>query len=417
MMPFLLAAVFGAAPLPVRTEALDLKTALDLAAQNDERPALARARAAEAQAAYRQAWSRLLPTLSVSGTYRRRAFEVEVPQETRTAVIQANDALASEGRFSMRLVDASAIVDLQSADLTTEARSVEAHETDRRLAFETAEAFYAALAADRTFDAAQRRVALATTTSSDALARFDAGLAALRDVNRTRLDEAEARQSLAEAVRAQRLARITLGFLVGVEPKGALLVPKQSKSVSFAQPVSRPDIEAARILLASASRAAWGPWLSMIPTVDLVASLRATNETGFQDRIFNWDISVLATWVLYDGGARYAEAKRRAAQLETARLNLAALERTAHVELARAGADLNASLSILAQASTRAELAEENRDEVTARFARGLASALEVADAATSAFAAHVALEQARFEAASAALQVRNAGGAWPLDS
>ena len=417
MMPLLLVAVLIGAPPPTRTEPLDLETALALAAKNDERPAIARALAAQAQAEYELAWARLLPTIAISGTYRRRAFEVEVPQETRTAVIQASDALASEGRLSMRILDASAIPDIQAADLTTEARSENAKEVSRQLAFETAEAFYAALAADRTFEAAQRRVVLATATSSDAAARFEAGLAARSEINRTRLDEAEARQSLAEALRAQRLARIALGFLIGVEPRGSLTVPERPASIDDSQPILRPDIAAAQLLVASASRAVWAPWLSMIPTVDVIASLRATNETGFQDRIFNWDISVVATWVLYDGGQRYADADLRAAQLETARLNLAALERTANVDLARASSDLKASLTIVDQANTRAQLAEENRDEVAARFARGLASALEVTDAATSAFEAKVALEQARFEVARAALEVRSAQGAWPIDS
>ena len=397
-----------------RSEALDLDTALALAAKNDERPAIARAQAAQARAQYKVAWARLLPNISVSGTYRRRAFEIIREFDGNTATLQASNALAAEGRVDMRLLDPSVIPEIQAADLTADARQEQAEEQARRLAFETAEAFYAALAADRTLDAAERRLALAATTSSDALARFEAGLVAQSEINRTRLDEAEARQARAEAVRARRLARIALGFLIGVEPRGALEVPPRPAAIADRAAYMRPDVAAARLLVDAAQRAAWAPWLSMLPTIDLAASLRANNETGFQDNVFNWDVALIATWVLYDGGERYGRAAEREAQAESARQTLAALERTADVEVARASSDLEASLEILEQARSRAALAEDNRNEVTARFSQGLASALEVADAATSAFAAKVALEQARFEVAQAALAVRSAVGAWP---
>ncbi|MEM7677353.1 MAG: TolC family protein, partial [Myxococcota bacterium] len=193
---------------PSPTAPLDLSTALRLAQKVDERPAIARSQAAEARAAHRLAWSRLLPTLSVSGTYRRRAFEVVRQFEGQTATFQAFNALATEGRFDTRLFDASAIPDIQSTELIAEARDAQAEDQARQIAFQTAEAFYAALAADRTFAAAEQRLDLATTTSSDAQARFKAGLIARTEVDRTRLDEAEAQQSRAEAARLRRLARI-----------------------------------------------------------------------------------------------------------------------------------------------------------------------------------------------------------------
>lgn len=406
------------AGLPTRAEPLDLVTALELAAKQDERPAIARAMAEEARAQHRLAWARLLPTLELSGTYRRRAFEVVREFDGDTATFQALNALAAQGTLSTTLFDARQIPNVQATDLTAEARQKQAEEQARRLAFETAEAFYAALAADRTLDAASRRLDLAAATSSNAQDRFSAGLVAKSQVNRTRLDFAEARQTRAEAARARRLARLALGFLIGVEPTGPLSVPTTPRpSPPDDAPLDRPDIVAARLLAEAAQRATWAPWLSLLPTLDLVAQLRATNETGFQGNTFNWDIALTLSWVLYDGGARYAEMDLTRARLEAARLEAAALERGADVEMARARADLEARLEILAQAEDRARLAEENRDEVAARFRRGLATALEGTDAATAAFEASVALEQARFAAAQAALAVRLAAGAWPTAS
>ncbi|MCA9549870.1 MAG: TolC family protein [Myxococcales bacterium] len=401
------------AALPVRAEALDLETAVSLALEVHESPAIALAEAEQAKAQVRAAWSRMLPTVALSGTYRRRAFEVKPSLgDGSTATIQAKNALSAEASLETTLFDASAIPELQAARLRSRAQTLSAEETARSLAFETAEAFYAALAADRTLAAAERRLALAEATAENAQARFAAGLVGSGEKNRTQLDQAEAAQVQAEATRAARLARLALGFLVGATPAGELVAPKAPASA--ANGAERPDVAAARLLMQAAERATWTPWLSMVPSLALDASLRATNETGFQNRVFNWDIALTLTWVLYDGGARYAQVDLRNAQAEAARLAAQALSRQAELEVERAAAELQASLLIAEQAQTRARVAEENREEVEARFRQGLASALEETDAATAAFAASVGLEQARFEAAQAALSVARAAGGWP---
>lgn len=401
------------AALPVRAEALDLETAVSLALEVHESPAIALAQAEQAKAQVRAAWSRMLPTVALSGTYRRRAFEVKPSLgDGTTATIQAKNALSAEASLGTTLFDASAIPELQAARLRARAQALSAEETARSLAFETAEAFYAALAADRTLAAAERRLALAEATAENAQARFAAGLVGSGEKNRTQLDQAEAAQVRAEAARAARLARLALGFLVGATPAGELVAPKAPAAA--ANGAERPDVAAARLLMQAAERATWTPWLSMVPSLALDASLRATNETGFQNRVFNWDVALTLTWVLYDGGARYAEVDLRNAQAEAARLAAQALSRQAELEVERAAAELQASLQIAEQAQTRARVAEENREEVEARFRQGLASALEETDAATAAFAASVGLEQARFEAAQAALSVARAAGGWP---
>jgi multidrug efflux system outer membrane protein len=404
-------ALSALAALPARAEPLALEDAVSMALQTHESPAIALAEAEQARAQLRAAWSRVLPTVALSGTYRRRAFGVEANLNGTTATIQAKDALSAEASLETTLFDAAAIPEIQAAGLRARAQALSAEAVARRLAFETAEAFYAALAADRTVAAATRRRALAEAAADDAQARFTAGLVGTGEVNRTELDKAEAAQVEAEAIRAARLARLALGFLVGSTPTGPLVAPAVPSGAAEAE---RPDLAAARLLLAAAERATWSPWLSMIPSLALDGSLRATNETGFQNRVFNWDVALTLTWVLFDGGARYAQVDLRNAQAEAARLASQALSRQAALEVERAAAELSASLTILEQAQRRARLAEDNRLEVEARFRQGLASALEETDAATAAFAASVALEQARFESAQAALAVAEAGGGWP---
>lgn len=412
----MLCGLLSAAP-EVRTAPLDLETAIELALENNERPAVARAQAAQARASYAEAWSRLLPSISVSGTYRRRAFEVVREFDGTRATFQASNALASEGRFDMRILDAAAIPDIQAAALRSDAADAQAEDVTRRLAFDTAVAYYAALAFDNTEASAKQRVELAAATSSNAQSRFAAGLIARGEVNRTKLDLLEARVTYAEAVRARRQARIALGFLIGGEPRGTLEIPTPPPPIADPREHVRPDVEAARFFAAAAERAALAPWLTLVPAIDLAASLRATNEAGFQDTPFNWDIALTLSWTLYDGGLRYAQADLRAAEATAARLALETLVRSADTELASASTTLDATLAIVAAAERRARLADENRGETAARFGQGLATALEVTDAATAAFSAELGLGQARLDVAIAALALRLAAGAWPTAS
>jgi outer membrane protein TolC len=84
------------------------------------------------------------------------------------------------------------------------------------------------------------------------------------------------------------------------------------------------------------------------------------------------------------------------------------------VEVDNALADLETARAAVVQAELAARAATELRDEVTQRFSYGLASGLEQADAAVSAFESQAALARRRLDLNSAQLRLSAALGHWP---
>lgn len=400
---------------------LDLDTAVALALQNNEIPQIADARLTQALATRQRAYTQLFPTLSLAGTYTRRAIEVAPEIDGEVATIQALNAFSSEARISTRLFDARHIPDIQAAEDGVRAEAARREEQIRTLAFETATSFFTALVAGRNLRVTQRREALARATLDNVDARFRAGLVAKSVRNRTALDLATAEVSTVRSENAVKLARLSLAFLVGqsvedrlVEPRAALKAPFESVEAALE---ARLDLQALEFEVERARHAAWVPWLGLVPSLLLNGSVRATNETGFQGRVFNGDVALTLEWVLFDGGARYAEAALLSAQRLEAELNRDAQRRRVALEVRSAAVNLETNLTATQKAKMRAQIAEENRQEVQARFDQGLASALEQTDAATAAFEAATALEEARFNTALAALALRRAMGVWPTDA
>ena len=79
--------------------------------------------------------------------------------------------------------------------------------------------------------------------------------------------------------------------------------------------------------------------------------------------------------------------------------------------------DLATARAALDQSQVRSRVAGQNAEEVRERFAHGLATALEQADATVAAFEADADAERARLARTLAELALRRALGAAPLDA
>jgi outer membrane protein TolC len=84
-------------------------------------------------------------------------------------------------------------------------------------------------------------------------------------------------------------------------------------------------------------------------------------------------------------------------------------------DVRQALADLDSAEAAVAQAVVRQKVARANAEEVHERFANGLASALEEADALAGRFEADVETVRQRFARSAARLDLLRALGDWPL--
>ncbi len=401
---------------------LTLPEALDLAARNNETAAIAAARVERARALRREAYATLLPSLTATGTYTRRSREVTRLINGENVVVQAENALTGVGTLDLNLFDAKAFPVAKSFSRRSEAQENDSSELKRNLAFDVAQNFFAVLSAERLRGAAERRIEVADATVANARTKLEAGLASQNELTRSELELASARLARTQAQNAVRTTRLALGFLIGAEvevdrpleeppPQPA---PGGSADEAARAVSARQDLRALELRAESARLLAQEPWLRLVPTIGLRGTYRGTNEPGLNGKERDWNVAATLTWVLFDGGVRYAEAAARRADYLEATYNADALRRRIAVEMRTARANLETAEAALQQAEVRSSVARQNEEEVRVRFGEGLATALEQADAIVSAFEADAELARQRFAVRVSQLSLVKALGRWP---
>lgn len=410
------AALAGEAEGPVDPAApLGLDEALRLA--RDHHPALedAEAQRLRAQATRLRALSALLPTVSATGSYNRRPEEVRRSIGEIDVVLQARDALSANATAEVAVVDAAAIHDQRVARRVAGALEDDAVALERAVAFDACEALLAVRSAERQYEAAARRVALADVLVAAASARAAAGVSGQGEADRAGIEHAAARLSLIESDRLRARARLVLAEFIGVQdamrPIANFDVPAATEG---AEPVVGDDVRAARARAEAAELAKAEPGLSFAPALSLRATARLTNEAGFTGRIADGTVGAVLNWQIWDGGAREARGLDLHAAAVSARADLRAAEQDQDLAVRVARLELDAATRALVVARDRAEIARRFAAGTTLRFREGIATILEEADAATAAFDAEIELARRQLDHDLAAMALRRALGWWP---
>ncbi|MEM1024234.1 MAG: TolC family protein [Myxococcota bacterium] len=401
---------------------LRLEQAVTEALKRNETYAIAQARQAQAAADLRAAWAELLPSADLTGSYTRRRLRAPPEGSDQDILIRANNALNARISAQTRLFEASQLPSIGAAQDDVEAEGYRTELEVRNFAFDVATAFLQVVGLERTQAAAVERLELAESILDEVRKRAEAGLTSSNDVSRSQLEVASARLALTEADNDVVQARLQLGFLMG-RPLLEELDPPQMDALTEAQDVDsfvdeamtqRPDVAVLATEFEAARRRAVEPWLRLVPSLRGEAEFTFTNETGFQEREFNYNLSLIAAWPIYDAGLRHADARRTRARLEELALELRQLRRAVEVGIRSALAERRRAEAAVVQAEAQVQAAEVNAGEVGQRFRAGLATALEQADANVQLFSARARLEASRFELGQAELSVLEARGGVP---
>ena len=406
---------------PPAAPPLTLSEALALANRNNELSGIATARIERARALRRQAYSTLLPDLFFDGTYTRRSREVTRTVDDEEIIVQAIDAFSGVATVEADILDVRAFPVARSATRNLEAQENASAEMRRVLAYDVASSFFAVLSAEQLRDAASRRIEVAQATVSDAKTRLEAGLASSNDLTRAELELATAQLALTQAQNAVLSSRLSLGYLIGAPADRPLAEPPAEPSEAAAPEElervaqeGRADLRELTLRAEALRLLALEPTLRAIPTVTLRGTYRGTNEPGLSGRSRDWNVAALLNWEIFDGGARYAEAAARRAEYREAQFTADALKRRIALEIRTARTDLATAGASLEQAEVRTRVAQQNAREVRIRYSEGLATALEQADAAVSAFEAEAELARQRFALGIARLSLSRSLGRWP---
>jgi len=407
---------------------LTLDVAVKLALERNERAlaTLEDVRAANARVAQARAF--FLPTITSTSTYTRRPYEVRRVVGDSEVVISRFNALSESLALSLTLFDARSLTGLSAVRAQRNAEVAAAAESRRQLAFEVSQAFLATLGTTQVEEASARRFAFARQNLEAAKARFAAGLASINDVTRAELEYATAEVGVTQVKGQVETSILQLGHLLDAPDavRGPLVVPEflieaagaeaaDTESLVDEALARRLDVGSLRWLASSQRSLANLPMLGWVPSLSASGQYRMTNEAGFNNRTWNWNVGATLSWSLFDGGTRFGQRREQKALAKLADLDVQAATRRVDVEVREALVSLDNQRASLRQATVAHEVAKKNAAETAELYRQGLASALEVADANVKLFEAEVALVQERYGLGVAFLNLEAALGLDPF--
>jgi outer membrane protein TolC len=346
-----------------------------------------------------RAWALLLPTLRVEGNFTVYDQEIAINLGVQKFVIQPKNAFGGLGTFSMTLFDARSLPALRKTKIDAKSAEESTAFTQADILYEVARDYFGVLASQRLVEINKEAVKLNEEHLRDARARLAAGELIKLGVTRAEIEVVKAKRELTRAENALEAALAVLNFVIGAKGTYRLSRPGEPKLppdnlevlLSQAQR-DRRDLVAANFDVESARKGLDTAYGAYYPTLNVLASGRASQVTGFQGKILNsWTVFTLG-WTIFDGGTRYADVKEKHSLFREAILKQSLLSRSIERDVRTATLDLKTAEAALFASKKELELARENYAMVMARFRAGLATTIEAVDAANSLSTAEVSV-------------------------
>jgi len=270
------------------------------------------------------------------------------------------------------------------------------------------QAYFQAIAARETVEAAEESKRQMTEHLAAAQGRVDAGLRPRIDVTRAQADLASADLAQIQATNAERTAQIALGTAMGrpglgrvtlarpaaSEPPGAEDLETSVREAMDARPELRQLQEQIKAAEAQVVAARGG----FFPTLGANAGL---TYTGYkvQDLAWNWYVGASLNWGLVSSiVAANATAKEYAENVRALKANLTSLQNSIRAEVENAEVAWREARDKQAPAQALLAAARETLDLAEARYAIGSGNVTEVADAQATMVQARSSVIQAELD-------------------
>jgi len=370
------------------------------------------------EAELRQTWSRLAPTITLTGQLVRNQYAAEVSlpagqnQPTRTFTITPENQWDVIGSFSMPLVDVGLWQRIGAADKNRDAARARALSTRLEVERQVARAYYQTAASEAVLASARRALSVSEASFAAISLRNGAGLATDLDTERARAEVERNRGTVADAELLLATSTRNLETLSGLSPGGGAIVLETGAPdapPADARGDRHPSVLAAKLeadVARSTQRAAWS---ALLPTLTVTGSERFTNAIGFgQSPSFSIGVGLTVRLDLASAyAARASEASAVAARVREERAQIAARDGvyTAEQQLL---AQTAKARSAHAQVQAARDAATIARD----RYQVGTATLLDSLLADRDSFAAEVGGIQADADLAYARAQLLLAQGA-----
>jgi outer membrane protein TolC len=361
----------------------------------------------------------LLPSFTAQGTYTRNQYEVSFPASVLGGGTGTGGdiVILPQNQFDASLTLSVPIIDVANWDRRSAARAandgakadIEATRAD--VARRVTRAYFQLLANEALLVAAQKELDVSHANATLLGERKQGGTATELDVQRANSDVARAEQDLSSARFAVVTGRRALETLTGVAAEPATQFPVDD--LREEPPIERwlagashlPAVESAANAERSADASARASNAAWLPTVNASAQERFTNAPSLTLHKSYYTLQATATWRIDATTPATVRAQRAAAA--TSEVRARATRRSAEDAIFQDFHQVSTSIDKARSARTQVRAAATAAGLARDRFEGGLATQLDVLQAAQDLFRAEVARIQADADLAYARAALR----------
>ncbi len=350
-----------------------------------------------------QAWATMQPQVNASASYVVNQFESELdfaenlPPElqdfvgdSEPVVVQAKEFWSAEATVRQPLFSGTALPLLRGAYGSVAAARLEEEDARGDIYAVVAQSYYGLMQAREAVTLAEQAAETSQGQLELAQRQVTAEMADERALLNARLAVSRAQRDIDAAVQRRIQAEITFQQLTGLPPDVPLdrpdvpVVPPSLEEAMTTALTERPDIRAADKRIEVARLQHVGTNMGWAPRLDGTFRWSWSENQGFNPQKSSWLLNVTASWNLWDGGTRIANAKNAASQVRVSELRAVRTRSTVAREVRTLWEQYTRAESSLATVDREVELSERSLELTKRAFSAGSATWLEVEQAELS---------------------------------
>ncbi len=416
-------------PLVESGHLVTLEDAYNLAIRNNPSYKNINEQIIQSQTLIQSAWSMLLPNLSADGSIIRNKNEINIsfPQfDPATGAIIGMDSITMQEKWqkhfgvtaNITLFNARSIPLIKMAYNIVDQTDLKTLIAKNNLLFAVTSAYYQIADLKKLIGVFQENITIANEFLRMAKGRMAAGQSTKIDVMRANIKKLDAQKQLDDAIDSYETAKNSLAFLLGIngeyrleDPKDILTDRQSIDELTKIAIKNRAEIKDAKLSVEIAEHSRRETLTKWIPKFDATWKVNMNSAAGFSGDKVNWMLIFGAKWSILEGGGRLAELKKRKSKIRVASNNL---DQT--ILDIKKDVDKNYRKTISKKRNVdvseqTVELANENHKMISAQYQVGMASSLDLMDAATELARKKIALVLARLQYDLSLLVLKNTIG------
>jgi outer membrane protein TolC len=284
-------------------------------------------------------------------------------------------------------------------------------------------AYFGAVLADEQVATLEAGLASARGHAREADALHRNGVVTRSDVLLAEVKAGELEADLSAARSGMRLARRRLAVVLGTPADTAFTLPDSLPSAAVVRgvagqaaadlgsPETRADVRAAGLGAAAARADAARARAALLPRLATFGRLDWSSASGPYFGRESWTLGVMLDWRPFSGGAELGEVQAARGRRAAAEAQAEATTAQARLEASQADDALGVALERLGIAERAAAQSAEAHRIVARKYEGGVASVVELLDAAAAETRSRLAFSQARYDVIAAATARRQALG------